>query len=1567
MRINLRLLVAAAVLAVCFSVLSVASAQQNIVYPGAVLRDPSVVIGPLAPTMPNSLFPNTPSNNTVTVNSGTVAGHVFGGITATVRAESSNNRVFISGGTIGSSTTGGNVTGGWSLAGDVLNNAVTIDGGNVWNIIYGGWIRGDGDAATFGFNAKNNSVTIDSGSIIHNNIYGAYSQESRGELSGNTVTILDGTIRQTGAADNNIITGAYSALAANNVSGNSVTIQGGTINNYNIFGARGQNASQVLNNTVTISDGIIHNDVSATSRAIYGGHISIGASGGVVSGNTVNITGGTISVAVYGGYATANSPSSNYNHATGNFVNISGGTVTGDIYGGFSSYGNATGNTVTIDGGTITGNLYGGNRAAGTGHGDVFTGNTLNLKNFNAASTFGTIQNFDFINFGNTLTVHAASLDITPTGSTRSGTTVYVGYDPATYNLHEIAFEGAIEFDGNTGTLTKTGFGTLAFTDMQDIEGKTLTLNTTGGRIELFGITDNGTGTGTLNIINTGPAGTGGGVFLVNDGKSNTFEMGTVNVSGTGANRVVLNLYRTTPTGTTANFRVGLKTDSFNIKGDKDWNTGSVLLAGGGLIDATGGSINIDGALLSPDEWLPPAGAVRLHSTLSLKAETITLANFAMLFSANYYENNRAQDPLNLTAANPIDISNNTLLQLDTGGTNKVNISNGTIVVTTIDGNNLEQGDYLVIRTNNGMNGINTDADLSKFFALQIDDFVVKPDPGNLVRGTFGFKLGGDPVAGTGAWQAGTTNLWLASGLNSLTMEWTGLANNRWEGGNHFDSLQGLGAEHNFLPGDFVYVTGAAPTTTIELPPGLSNIMVSGLVVGKNMVSGTENGGNVTFIGTGGITANEDSAFGDYVNKTSTPLVPTGKLEKHGSGTLTFKNTGGNDFKDGMDIHGGTIAFDLANQLGNRLDPLTSELIGNDINFIGNGTKLQYQGTRDATIANDIFIDNGMLAKIEVIQKNVKLAYTGQMTGNDDTTLEKSGAGTLRLEKDSLGLEAAVIVSAGTLDIAANYGNTSQFNVKDGATLTGSGTIGATVTGGTIEAGGTLMPGDRSIPNMGHLTVNGNLTFEENSIFHVRIAPSHVAQPVPDSDYVHVLHGNVDIAEGAKLNIDAVYGGGGALTIVNQSDKFKIIEMGTGTHSGDYFDIEKVTGLPHGIKIVEDWDTGDGNLNLLFRYEFDPEGGLGALCTRHNRSEIGKTLDGIMMSGEVLDPGMHDLIERLTDPNNPEVCKQLDQIHGDLAANAMFMALKEPWRHPFNRLTLGCPIHKRTKFQQQLWGEFTARYENVGFDNNAHPFTINRYGLAVGVDQRISQRSVVGATFQYAEPRLRQETGKVKMDDYELGLYGMTRLTESIDAKAYLGYSHQRYDLNRYVWLPATAHYEALFDQLYGKTSGDALAASIELSRTMPWRRGMPITPVIAFDFEHAWMRGYRESAVGTTGDTALVYDSATLARAMIRFGVGSEYSVHDKLRLNARLQYAAQLNDREHPALGARFVKGLEDQRTADIWGSRMGRDYFNFGLGMNRKLGNRDDKMLYVNYDAKWYDRATFHLGEAGFVKKW
>ncbi|MCL2710305.1 MAG: autotransporter domain-containing protein, partial [Planctomycetaceae bacterium] len=785
--------------------------------------------------------------------------------------------------------------------------------------------------------------------------------------------------------------------------------------------------------------------------------------------------------------------------------------------------------------------------------------------------------------------------------------------------------------------------------------------------------------------------------------------------------------------------------------------------------------------------------------------------------------------------------------------------------------------------------------------------------------------------------------IWLETEINSLTMTLSGTDGDEWTD-NIWESKQSSGGVHEtmFNDGDLVKMTGSF-TLDVDV-----DVITSGLDVFGD--------GHIVLTGIGGITADEGSAFGRYLddNKYSGDdlLEPTGKLVKSGDGTLTFANNGNNLFREGIDLHGGTVQFGNAKQLGPT-----------QISFKGNATLFALD---DVTLRNVIEIDDDVIGSLGVAEGKT-MTYAGALTGTDASTLDKSGLGTLWFEEDSDYI-GKVTVSQGLLFVASDYGKVSQFNVGSGAMLAGTGTIGGP---GVIHADGTLKPrGETDV--FSTLTINGDLTFASGSEFNVYIArDANETSRILENDSI-VVNGSVHIDPRANLQVTVDYWRGAALD--EDEDRFTIIDTVQNGGEGR-FTLLPYTGLPRGVTLLHGWDNdvalNEGDLYQLW-FEFDPTRGFGNLCIRQNRSEIGKTLDWFIAN---TDESIRDLIDHLSSFEDREICDLLDHLHGDLTPNAMFMALKEPWRHPFNRLTFAtatvfsdscspcAPLTNGKSVGRQLWGEFTARYENVGFDKNAHAFTINRYGLAVGVDQQISHRSIIGATFQYAEPRLRQATGKVVMEDTEFGFYSLTRLADDVDVKAYLGYSFQNYSFDRYVLIPAVGRYDALNEHLRGKTGGDALATSVELSRTIAIRDNLRLTPLAAFDYERVWMRGFRESG----GLTSLVYDRATLDRMMIRIGGGSELAVSDRLALNARLQYAMQLNDREYPAVGARFVNGPTGQYKADIWGSQIGRDYLNLGVGTNWQLGNRGDRLLYVNYDTKLYNRATFHAGEAGFVRKW
>ncbi|TWO29103.1 autotransporter outer membrane beta-barrel domain-containing protein [Campylobacter hyointestinalis] len=191
----------------------------------------------------------------------------------------------------------------------------------------------------------------------------------------------------------------YIAMAGfsnyNDVHDNYVLVTDGIIEE-TVYGANisGVDTNKAYNNTVEVQGGTIKNVVGAATSAIN-------TNGGDIYNNKVLITGGTINGYVAGG------ENNNNKSAYSNTVEIKGGEFKKDIYAGKIDTASqvAVNNRVIIDGsdgGNITfANdiiLYGGYLNALGPAKDVFTGNTLIIKNKKGIS-IKDIKNFEFLNF----------------------------------------------------------------------------------------------------------------------------------------------------------------------------------------------------------------------------------------------------------------------------------------------------------------------------------------------------------------------------------------------------------------------------------------------------------------------------------------------------------------------------------------------------------------------------------------------------------------------------------------------------------------------------------------------------------------------------------------------------------------------------------------------------------------------------------------------------------------------------------------------------------------------------------------------------------------------------------------------------------------------------------------------------------------------------------------------------------------------------------------------------------------------------------------------------------------
>jgi hypothetical protein len=324
-----------------------------------------------------------PTGRTVNVTGGTIQGLVAGaiGIGWDEGVEVSGNSVTVS----GDETVVGKVAGGVAFsngyyASDVLDNWVTIDGGQITGGVYGGHVKQDtylpsgyddyGDVTGNNLIINNGTFTLDSTSAMPRSgsadIAGGFTE--KGNASNNHVTINNGTFR--------------APLTGSSITYSTIIISGGATLSGN-----------ATDNHVTINNGTFVTEDSATISGIT---ISGGAtSSGKANKNTVTINGGTFKstnwpTMILGGGGTE--------EASNNTVTVNTSMDGVMIYGGraFDTYNNVEGtaanNTVNILKPLNAIQLQGGEGDAATS-----TGNTLNIAAKDV--TAGWVNYFQNMNF----------------------------------------------------------------------------------------------------------------------------------------------------------------------------------------------------------------------------------------------------------------------------------------------------------------------------------------------------------------------------------------------------------------------------------------------------------------------------------------------------------------------------------------------------------------------------------------------------------------------------------------------------------------------------------------------------------------------------------------------------------------------------------------------------------------------------------------------------------------------------------------------------------------------------------------------------------------------------------------------------------------------------------------------------------------------------------------------------------------------------------------------------------------------------------------------------------------
>ena len=738
-----------------------------------------------------------------------------------------------------------------------------------------------------------------------------------------------------------------------------------------------------------------------------------------------------------------------------------------------------------------------------------------------------------------------------------------------------------------------------------------------------------------------------------------------------------------------------------------------------------------------------------------------------------------------------------------------------------------------------------------------------------------------------------------------------------------------------------------------------------------NLTGGTLDLGTTTQTRTGTITLNgatvsngtlsSSGTFETQSGTISAVLAGTGTLAKTGTGTVTL--SAANTYTGATTLSAGTLTLSGSGTLGDAAGALN--LTGGTLDL---GTTTQ---TRTGTITlNGATVSNGTLSSSGTFATqsgtiSTVLAGTGALAKTGTGTVTLSGANTYT---------GTTTISAGTL--AVNGSISSAATVQSGATLGGTGTTNDV----TVQSGGIHAPGN----SIGTQTVNGNYVLGNGAILAIEVDDAGNADKV-------IVNGTVDIT-GATLRITGISGN----NFSGQSTyNYTIIENdGVDAITGDFATIDNKLAFYDATHST----TGDTGNDVTLTLSRNANGFTDIATTPNQKAVAGQIgnlsgTDGTTISNAILGltnagaqhafqqlsgdifaaaPALNGRIThqttgqigaRLADLNRSRNIAQTTS--GSLvAASTLSPAAltgfarsgpmasdSQTYASDANMLSLGS--ENASQAASAIWLQAIGATGRIDGDGNADTTDYQWTGMVGGFDTQLSDTTILGVYFGYADAQNQQSGRNATLDSNNLmaGFYGTHDLGRDVQLSGQAGWtrtandSHRNLDfggINR----TATADY-----------TDNALNANLELARWFDLARNWRIAPYGGLGVLWNDQDSFNETGAGSANLSREANSDLTgTARLGLRmaglFETGNGKTMIPQFRLGWDHHLGPTSNSTTLAFAGT---------SSFNVTGSETDRDTLTGNLGF--ALADEDGWSLYADYQPSLSETRTEHAFAAGF----